>query len=290
MSLPIDQRAASSECVGQELNLQSPEAGGLQPPGPPVPSRRIRSRSRSHGWESTHLSGPARSDRVAEPAEGEGVEPSRLIARPVRVGCRRRSACPSVRRSSGGRNRTCELLFNREAHVPAHATPVYDLSVGAAGFEPAFSWSRTRRIARLSHAPNPHSECPAGVEPALPPWQGGRLPLHHGHDRRRRIVKEAESTGWDSNPRRRITGAVSSPLDDQCRIPSGTRGARTLTCPVKSRYAAANTWSRTIDRVGPGGVEPPSRGYQPLVLPLNHEPSAIVLAFGAGGVEPPSTD
>ena len=28
--------------------------------------------------------------------------------------------------------------------------------------------------------------------------------------------KEAESTEWDSNPRRRITGAVSSPLDDRC--------------------------------------------------------------------------
>ena len=23
-------------------------------------------------------------------------------------------------------------------------------------------------------------ERPAGIEPALPPWQGGRLPLHHG--------------------------------------------------------------------------------------------------------------
>ena len=24
-------------------------------------------------------------------------------------------------------------------------------------------------------------KCPAGIEPALPPWQDGRLPLHHGH-------------------------------------------------------------------------------------------------------------
>ena len=45
---------------------------------------------------------------------------------------------------------------------------------------------------------------------------------------------ELQSTGWDSNPRRRITGAESSPLDHQC-ILSGTGGARTLTCPVKSR-------------------------------------------------------
>ena len=52
---------------------------------------------------------------------------------------------------------------------------------------------------------------------------------------RSRIVKETESTGWDSNPRRRITGAVSSPLDDQCYFSSGTRGARTLTRLVKSQ-------------------------------------------------------
>ena len=56
-----------------------------------------------------------------------------------------------------------------------------------------------------------------------------------------RVFKEPKSTGWDSNPRCRITGAVSSPLDDQCiaNIPvltsSGTRGARTLTHLVKSQ-------------------------------------------------------
>ena len=52
---------------------------------------------------------------------------------------------------------------------------------------------------------------------------------------RSRIVNESESTGWDSNPRRRITGAVSSPLDDQCDDRIGTRGARTLTHLVKSQ-------------------------------------------------------
>jgi hypothetical protein len=73
-----------------------------------------------------------------------------------RVGCRHRSACPSVlnaTHSTGGRNRTCELLLNREAHVPAHAAPVLIIAVGAAGFEPALSWSQARRISRLSHTP-----------------------------------------------------------------------------------------------------------------------------------------
>ena len=69
--------------------------------------------------------------------------------------------------------------------------------VGAVGFEPTCSCSQGRRISRLSHAPmnrrrisllpstlnsqlSTSSKHPAGVEPALPPWQGGRLPLHHG--------------------------------------------------------------------------------------------------------------
>ena len=49
-------------------------------------------------------------------------------------------------------------------------------------------------------------------------------------------LSKIESTGRDSNPRRRITGAVSWPLDDQCLFfSSGTGGTRTLTRPVKSR-------------------------------------------------------
>lgn len=56
-------------------------------------------------------------------------------------------------------------------------------------------------------------------------------------------LSKRQSTGWDSNPRFRITGAESSPLDHQCLLlelsnrpkPSGTRGARTLTCLVKSQ-------------------------------------------------------
>jgi hypothetical protein len=43
------------------------------------------------------------------------------------------------------------------------------------------------RIPRMSHAlisadARPAEERPAGVEPALPPWQGSRLPLHHGRE------------------------------------------------------------------------------------------------------------
>ncbi len=47
-------------------------------------------------------------------------------------------------------------------------------------------------------------------------------------------LSKIESTGRDSNPRRRITSAVSWPLDDQCLFVSGTRGTRTLTWRIKS--------------------------------------------------------
>jgi hypothetical protein len=73
--------------------------------------------------------------------------------------------------------------------------PRYDLvkiaaRVRVAGFEPALSRFRTGRISQAFPHPERSidpSKYPAGVEPALPPWQGGRLPLHHGYS-----VAEAE--------------------------------------------------------------------------------------------------
>ena len=108
-----------------------------------------------------------------------------------------------------------------------------------AGFEPAVSCARGTRNTRLSYVL--HEKRPAGVEPALPPWQGGRLPLHHGRANVCRIVKEPlRSTGRDLNPRRRITGAVSSPLDDQC-LSVGPDGLEPSPAWLRARYAAANT-------------------------------------------------
>jgi hypothetical protein len=92
---------------------------------------------------------------------------------------------------------------------------------------------------------------------------------------RGRIVKDSESTGWDSNPRFRVTKAESSPLDHQCKIRSelrvGPEGLEPSPTWLRARRAAANT--SVPFAIDPGGVEPPSRGYQPRVLPLNHESS-----------------
>ena len=91
-----------------------------------------------------------------------------------------------------------------------------------AGFEPPISCARGTRNTRLSYIlsiksaqreSNPH--------------------FRHGKAIGCRYIMGAlwcaelsmnKSTGRDSNSRRRITGAVSSPLDDQCVSFSGTRG------------------------------------------------------------------
>ena len=121
---------------------------------------------------------------------------------------------------SGGRNRTCIRLLNRQ--VDRTITGPHRNQVRTAGVEPAISCSRSTRNTRLSYVLL--QKRPAGVEPALPPWQGGRLPLHHGRDLRGPDCQRTKSTGWESNPRCRVTSAVSLPLDDQCMYFSGTRG------------------------------------------------------------------
>jgi hypothetical protein len=123
-------------------------------------------------------------------------------------------------RTSGGAKRHVGLTGR--SLLP---TRVHRKKVRMAGFEPALSCSRSTRNTRLSYILK--SKRPAGVEPALSPWQGDRLPLHHGRDKITAKLSNNRSTGRDSNPRRRITGAVSLPLDDQCLSFSGTGGHRT---------------------------------------------------------------
>jgi hypothetical protein len=163
-----------------------------------------------------------------------------------RDGCHRQLACPSGAfriQSCGGWSRTSNRLLNRE--LPYRwATP--QSQVRTVGFEPTLSGSRNRRISRLSYVLNDYiHKRPAGVEPALPPWQGSRLPLHHGRRNPGRIAKD-QSTGWDSNPRHRITGAESSPLDDQClsidRVSLvGPEGLEPSPTWLRARHAASNT-------------------------------------------------
>lgn len=192
------------------------------------------------------------------------------------------SICRSAKgtTSCGGRNRTCAQAVNSRLPVPTRDPP--HQQVRTAGFEPAISCARdhpaggARRNPRLSHVLK--DERPAGIEPALPPWQGSRLPLHHGRLSVTTKLSTSESTGPDSNRRHRITGAESWPLDDQCLCFSRTGpirlrriGARLEPSPARLRAAtrhtaqsraavcpaAANTLVLCL--VGAVGVEPTTR-------------------------------
>ncbi len=136
------------------------------------------SRTRLSGLGSRCLDRSAKGTRrkATRRKEGESNPQGSSLGR-FRDGCHRPLVRPSTI-SSGGRNRTRVLPVNSRAPVPARAPP-----------ESSSRGGRTRTGALLLPKqadcrafPRPESsKCPAGVEPALPPWQGGRLPLHHGH-------------------------------------------------------------------------------------------------------------
>ena len=109
--------------------------------------------------------------------------------------------------------------------------------IGMAGFEPVISCSQVRRIGQAFLHPE-SSRSPTSAQRESSPQ------VRHGKAVGCRYImgtfavpglSKIESTGWESNPRRRLTRAGSSPLDDQCLLRDGTGGARTLTEPVKSR-------------------------------------------------------
>jgi hypothetical protein len=131
------------------------------------------------------------SPTVESSAEGEGVEPSRLIARPIS------SRVPSpiglpFRSSSRNQTLTAARAPAGGLEPPIVALTRRCLTIWPHRYREGFflvqsGWPDSNRrspapeaggLARLSHIP---IKCPAGVEPAHPPWQGGRLPLHHGH-------------------------------------------------------------------------------------------------------------
>ncbi len=186
-------------------------------------------------------------------AEGEGVEPSRRLARlisnqmPSPIGLPFR-ICRSEAPAEGFEPPIVALTRRR---LTNSATPV-TIAGGMAGFEPAFSCSRSRRISQAFPHPerfrqsaqresNPHirpgeaagSRYIMGTNLDSSPWTFASLLLWTSNVF---LLLSNQSTGWDSNPRRRVTNAESSPLDDQCTlIASRTRGARTLTDLVKSQ-------------------------------------------------------
>ena len=156
----------------------------------------------------------------AHKAEGEGVEPSRLIARPLSgrlpspVGLTFRIA------SCGGRNRTCVGAINSRLPVPTRVPPQSES--GRRDLDPRSRAPEARGI------PGFPTSCrlraPSGSRTRTSAMARQQATATSWARKVCRIVKEPyKSTGRDSDPRRRITGAVSSPLDYQCFRFSGIR-------------------------------------------------------------------
>ncbi len=142
-------------------------------------------------------------------------------------------------RSSGGWTRTITRLLNRE---------------------PPYHWATPDFAKR-----------PVGVEPTLPPWQGSRLPLHHGRKnaslpncQRSITPKRLKSTEPESNPHHPARDGGVLPLDHQCLfqiVSSGIGENRTHIARIKSpmHYLVCHNpmcCCRCFVSVGVAGIEP----------------------------------
>jgi hypothetical protein len=126
--------------------------------------------------------------------------------------------------SCGGRNRTCVGMINSHLPVPTRAPPQSKL-LPENRRHPWLAWEKsTQRESNPHFRPGKAAGCPYIMGAFLSSWSSCQR------------SKNYESTGWDSNPRFRITGAESSPLNDPClplsncrrqtrrHLISGTRG------------------------------------------------------------------
>ena len=107
------------------------------------------------------------SSRMTSVCRSTGCQPvsvfeMRLQARTGWQPVLRKAAVAGIEPASGRLTAACPYQHEHHRNV----------SAGAAVFPHS-----------LSHQLPSSKERPAGVEPALPPWQGGRLPLHHGRSR-----------------------------------------------------------------------------------------------------------
>jgi hypothetical protein len=120
------------------------------------------------------------------------------------------------------------------------------MSVRTAGIEPAFSCSPTnlRSVPDAGCQTSPRPDSQSAQWESNPHFRHGKAVGCHyimgawldaG-------LSKIESTGRDSNPRRRITGAVSWPLDHQCLLLSvGPVGIEPTPAGLKVRCAASYT-------------------------------------------------
>ena len=138
--------------------------------------------------------------------------------------------------------------------------------VRMAGFEPAISCFRNTRSARPSvsrkHGTSCFAKRPVGVEPTLPPWQGSRLPLHHGRKNAsppncQRSKNQEHRAGIEPASPRYDGGIL--PLEDQCLCRfSGTGENRTHIVRFKRpmHYLVCHNPKLFRCPIGAEGIEP----------------------------------
>lgn len=151
-------------------------------------------------------------------AEGEGVEPSRLIARPASNGVPspiglpfHKAAVAGIEPASGRLTAAYPYQHGSHRNENAGRPDLNRRSCAQGTSNPGFPASSRSRAPSGSRT---RTSASARRQAAATSWA-----------RYKRVgLSKINSTGRDSNPRDRNTGAVSSPLDDQCGFVSGTRG------------------------------------------------------------------
>lgn len=216
-----DSRIESKRSAGVEPALPAWQAGGLplshdretksEPGPPPRGGRRREGESNPQGSSPTAFQAVAVAHRLVPPkVKPAGVEPAFSGSRN-----RRDSASPRPAKAllqALGRNRTGVAALRRRR--PAPGRPM-----------------RPEEQFRRQPAPPPKHR--AGVEPALPPYHGGVLPLDH-------------------------------------RCGMGPEGFEPSPARLRVGCATDNTWNPSFVSIVRGGVGPPPAPYQGAALPLDH--------------------
>ena len=169
-------------------------------------------RPRAHRRRKERESNPQGSslacfrDRCHRPLACPSVEAAAAGIEPAKG--RLTGAClyqhrPHRNRNQGGRIRTCALKLPELARCQASLHPG---KVGAGGFEPPISCSRSTRVSRLPHTPK--RTAPSGSRTRTSAMARQQATATSWARRiAGRIVKD-QSTRWDSNPRRRWTNSA----------------------------------------------------------------------------------
>ena len=234
-------RHASRKGSGRRIRTSVAWFKGRQPTVSRSPRVPCGSRTRLSSLEGWRLCRSAKGTCVVD-AEGEGVEPSRLIARrfskplPSPVGLPfRKAAVTGIEPVSGRLTAACS--YQHELHRNAVSVVRFELTISCAQGRRIprlshtlvrlsrmcavrISWTTTRELKSTQRESNPHFRHgePVGFHYIM--GANVLIGLSKNH---------AESTGPPyrvvpgSNPRCRITGAESLPLNDQCLLPNGIR-------------------------------------------------------------------